>query len=213
MKKLISMSLYGNSDMYTKGAIENAKLVPKIFPGWTMRLYCENNTNINKFKKLGCEIVFKPRSKLHSGMFWRFIAAWDKEVERVIFRDTDSRLNIKEAEAVKAWEKSGMDAHCMKDHPHHTQFPMLGGMWGIKCGVLPRRLLKEILRNCRRDQKRILDMRWLRDKVHPLIKDSLLRHSSIKSNWPSVPFPTHPEYDGFVGQQYDDEENGIWPSK
>ena len=210
-KKIISISLYGNASMYYNGLVANAKLAPEIFPGWTMRVYCEKTLDMTELQELGCEIVYKPSSKIHSGMFWRFIAAWD-DAERAIFRDADSRLNVKEAEAVKAWEQSGLDAHEMKDHPHHSILPMSGGMWGIKCGVLPRSLLQEVLRICRRGCKRIVDMRWLRDKVHPLIKDSLLRHSSVPTKWPSVPFPTHPEYKGFCGQQYDEKDNPIWPN-
>ena len=211
-KKIISMSLYGDSSVYIDGAIINAELAPKIFPGWTMRVYCDASAAvIDKLKKLKCEIVIKPQSKLHSGMFWRFIAAWDEKAERVIFRDADSRLNVKEAAAVKAWEKSGRDAHCMKDHLHHRSLPLSGGMWGIKCGVLSRQLLKNVLLCCRMPQKRIMDMWWLRDRVHPLVKGSLLRHSSVDSKWPSIPFPAHPEYEGFVGQQHDDEGDPIWP--
>ena len=96
-KKIISFSLYGNSPIYLNGIITNAKLVPKIFPKWIMRVYCEaDKFDISPLQKLGCEIIFKPCSILHSGMFWRFLAAWDEEAERVIFRDADSRLNKKE---------------------------------------------------------------------------------------------------------------------
>lgn len=65
---------------------------------------------------------------------------------------------------------------------------------------------------CRIRQDRVLDMRWLRDKVHPLIEKSLLRHSSVPTKWPSVRFPRHKKYEGFVGQQYDGEGNPIWPN-
>ena len=105
------MSLYGDSPVYLKGAVANAKLARKIYSKWTMRIYCETfNYDMNIFRKLDCEIVAKPKSKLHSGMFWRFLAAWDVEAERVIFRDADSRLNLKEAAAVRAWEESGLDS-------------------------------------------------------------------------------------------------------
>jgi len=144
-------------------------------------------------------------------MFWRFLAAWDPEAERVLFRDADSRFNIREKACVEAWEKSGLNAHCMKDHLHHAGLPIFGGMWGIKCRVLPYELKKEVLIKSKQNQKRVADMYWLQDKVHPLIENSLLRHSSVPTKWPSVPFPIHPKYKGFVGQQYDQEGNQIWP--
>ena len=198
--------------MYKKGLQANIELLPEIYPDWIIRIYSDSEKLfLDEFEKQGCEIIIKPLSNIHSGMFWRFLAAWDDEAERVIFRDCDSRFNVKEAEAVKAWEKSDLDAHCMHDHPHHESIPIFGGMWGIKCGVLPRDLLQDTLKQCRLPQKRIQDMYWLRDKVHPIIKNSLLRHSSVRTKWAYVPFPTHSEYDGFVGQQYNEKGNPICP--
>ena len=55
-------------------------------------------------------------------------------------------------------------------------------------------------------------MKWLAAHVHPLVADSTLRHSSVPLmtlDW--VPFPEHVSYDGFVGQQFDDEGKAIWP--
>jgi len=214
VKKLISMSLYGSDPMYLRGAIANAELLPKIFPGWTLRIYCcVHDMNVTCLENLDCEIVTESRSKLHSGMFWRFKAAWDDTVERVLFRDADSRFNVKEAAAVKAWEKSGLDAHCMKDHPHHSRLPMSGGMWGIKTGVLPPEMFYEVLKMCRQRQRRIKDMHWLRDRVHPLIRYSLLRHSSVPTKWAHTNFPRHPKFEGFVGQQHDRKGEPIWPDK
>lgn len=210
--KIISMSLYGNGPVYTKGAIANAHLLPEIYPDWTLRIYCcVHDNDITELQKLGCEIYAMSRTRLHSGMFWRFLAAWDKEAERVIFRDADSRFNVREAAAVKAWEGSGTVAHCISDHPHHRILPMSGGMWGIKCGFLPEKLYRTTLVMSRRRQPRVSDMHFLRDHIHPLVKNSLLRHSSVPSKWPSVPFPPHPTFNGFVGQQHHEDGSPIWP--
>jgi len=211
-KKLMSMSVYGTDPMYVHGALKNAELVHDVFPGWTLRIYYERSTvDPEPFRKLGCETAEQARSRIHSGMFWRFLAAWDTVAERAIFRDSDSRLNVREAAAVRDWEESGLDAHCMKDHPHHSCLPMSGGMWGIKCGVLPMSLLTEVKQLCRRPTHRIVDMRWLRDRVHPLIEGSLLRHSSVDTPWPHASFPQHAPYHGFCGQQYDGSDRAIWP--
>ena len=35
------MSLWGTDDLYCLGAIENARLVGSIYPGWTLRVYCD----------------------------------------------------------------------------------------------------------------------------------------------------------------------------
>lgn len=213
MKKIISFSVYGNGAMYNQGMIDNAKLAPEIYPGWTVRIYCGPKVTCKKkLLELDCEVVEMHNSLMHEGMFWRFYAAWDTSAERVIFRDSDSRLNVREAEAVKAWEKSGMKAHAMHDHPHHCNLPFSGGMWGIKVGVLPESIEKITRTWGRQAQKRVKDMRFLNEYVYPLVKDSTLHHSSqVLKKWKFKPFPPHDYYDGFVGQQYDDMGKPIWP--
>lgn len=212
-KKLISMSLYGNRPMYLNGAIRNAQLLPDIFPGWILRIYCSDDTDTHQLEALGCEIKKMGTSHLHSGMFWRFLAAWDEDAERVLMRDADSRLNIRDAACVQDWEDSENIAHCIMDHPHHSSFPMSGGMWGIRSGALtlPFKIKEVLERSIKLKQKRVADMKFLSRYVHPSVEDSLLRHSSVETKWPSLPFPSHEPYDGFVGQQYDDEDMPIWP--
>jgi hypothetical protein len=41
-----------------------------------------------------------------AGMFWRFLVAEDDAVDRYIVRDSDSRLNAREAAAVAEWMAS-----------------------------------------------------------------------------------------------------------
>lgn len=211
MTRLVSMSLYGNASMYSLGAVANAKLLPEIYPGWKMRIYCDRTMDTRELESLGCEIKKMSASRQHSGMFWRFFPAWEKGIERVIFRDADSRFNVRESAAVKAWENSGKIAHCMHDHKHHRGLPISGGMWGIKAGYLFDYLLKEIVDMSNHPQKRVIDMRYLAKNIHPLIEKSLLRHSSVKLKWPNCRFPKHPEFNGFVGQQHDSNGESFWP--
>ena len=42
-KKVISFSLWGTTPMYTVGAVKNAELAPKIYPGWICRFYVSND--------------------------------------------------------------------------------------------------------------------------------------------------------------------------
>jgi hypothetical protein len=39
--KVISFSLYGDRELYTVGAVINAELVHKIYPGWVARFYVD----------------------------------------------------------------------------------------------------------------------------------------------------------------------------
>ena len=45
MKKIISYSLFGNNKYYLEGAVTNAEMVEKIFPGWKCRFYIDHNVN------------------------------------------------------------------------------------------------------------------------------------------------------------------------
>jgi len=203
--------------MYLNGAVRNASLARRVYPGWTVRIYCEDKTcpkTISRLSDLGCEIIPMGVSIGHAGMLWRFLAAWEPNMRYCIFRDSDSRLNNKEAAAVKAWIDSGLDAHCMHDHPHHARLPMFGGMWGIKGGILQGHC--PLIRHFKRDLPRVGDMRLLNKYVLPNVRNSLLRHASVKClpEWGSTePFPSfkgEKDWIGFVGQQYDGNGQAIW---
>ncbi len=210
--KLISMSCYGSKSMYLDGAIENAKLLSDIYPGWKLRVYCDSVVIGRKLKGLGCQVITMGKSKGHSGMLWRFLPAWEKGIERVIFRDTDSRFNVREAAAVQAWIESKREAHCMHDHKHHGCLPIFGGMWGVVGSFLrnPNPLVPRMDRKLKQGD----DMRLLAKYILPQIHNRTLRHSSVptKKQWGEArAFPEHDSYTGFVGQQFDNKGRGIWP--
>jgi len=210
---VLSFSLYGNNSKYLRGMLANALLAPKIYPGWLVVVFCEGRNNHLELTRAGCHVVGMGESKGHSGMMWRFLAAWEPGIERVCFRDADSRLNVREKAAVDEWLESGLDAHCMHDHPCHCSLPLFGGMWGVKGGVLSEpcpfvRYSKVYLNHGD-------DMRLLDKFVLPQIRSSLLRHSSVglPVQWGKYkPFPEHPEWKGFVGQQHDAAGNPVWPN-
>jgi hypothetical protein len=201
--KIISASLYGNCPTYTVGAIENAKLVSAIYPGWVFRLYVKSvpADTLSRLSDLGCQVVEMDWG-LESGTFWRFLAASDEETERAIFRDCDSRINVREAAAVSAWIDSGKSCHVMRDHVHHCAphsiHPIFAGMWGVVGG---RIRMYDLIREWRHfgngAPAHCDDQDFLKEKVWPLVRDSCCIHDY------SNPFPSHPPYDGFVGQRFD----------
>jgi hypothetical protein len=130
-KKIISFSIWGSNPKYAEAAYENLLLQPTIYPGWTCRFYIDNSVPNDVVKKLenDAEIVMMPKSDGNYGLFWRFEPLKDTTIERFIVRDTDSRLNIREAAAVKEWEESGLEFHIMRDNPMHNAY-ICGGMWG-----------------------------------------------------------------------------------
>jgi len=131
-KKIISFAVWGSNPKYADSAILNLKLQPEIYPGWTCRFYVDDTVPehvLTTLKNFGAEAVRMPKSDGNYGLFWRFEPLKDTTIERFIVRDTDSRLNIREASAVKEWEESGKEFHIMRDHPMHNAY-ICGGMWG-----------------------------------------------------------------------------------
>jgi hypothetical protein len=132
MKKIISFSVWGANPKYVEAAYQNLLLQPEIYPDWICRFYMDETVPSSLRTKLeegGAEIVMMPPSDGNYGLFWRFEPLKDTTIERFIVRDSDSRLNIREAAAVKEWEESGKEFHIMRDHPQHGA-KICGGMWG-----------------------------------------------------------------------------------
>jgi len=133
VRQVISFSVYGKDPKYLVGAVKNAKLAREYFPTWETVFYVSDKMSIDLLSELiqiGGKIHLKPEPNNSSGMFWRFIEAANIENERVIFRDTDSRLTARDAVAVQAWIESGKSLHIIRDHPMHNA-PLLGGLWGV----------------------------------------------------------------------------------
>jgi hypothetical protein len=144
------------------------------------------------------------------GMFWRFFTANIDDCEYVIFRDTDSRLSIREKIAVDEWIDSSKSIHVMRDHPYHRipcgndRLGILGGMWGIKGNVIPivemiKRFKLSNVHNYGNDQK------FLRD-VYNLFKNDRTTHDEFFEN---KPFPIKRENGRFVGERIDINENPV----
>jgi hypothetical protein len=141
MKKIISFSLWGDKPIYTVGAISNAKLAQKIYPGWICRFYIHRSSipaNIIQEleKQPNVELVDMPEDIGWSGMFWRFYPATENDVSIMLSRDCDSRLSIREKACVDTWLKyEDKKVMTIRDTCLH-QSQMMGGLWAVKDGFL-----------------------------------------------------------------------------
>ncbi|EFC38164.1 predicted protein [Naegleria gruberi] len=207
-KFVVSYGLYGGDPKYTTGAIRNAELVRYIYPGWVCRFYHDNTVPKNvltQLEELGAELINVANDGMSGGiggMFWRFLVAGDETVDRYIVRDSDSRLNAREAAAVEEWIESGYPVHSMRDHLGHDA-PMNGGMWGGVKGAIPD-IIAKIKAWPNRDQF-WMDMNFLAKDIWPLIKDKTLSHDSVVcTKYPnSKSFPTRRIAKEHVGQVFD----------
>jgi hypothetical protein len=113
-------------------------MAPAVYPGWTVRVYYNSSVPLPvlyELRGLDVEVVDMSSSPLPA-MQWRFLPMDDAEVSHFIVRDADSRLSVRERDAVKEWMQSGRAFHMMRDHPHH-RLQFMGGMWGATGGAVP----------------------------------------------------------------------------
>ena len=132
-KKIISFSIWGNKSLYLDGAIANAQMQPDFYPGWKCRFYYDDTVPvsvISDLKKYDVELIHMGETVDCLGLYWRFRPMFDdKNIERFIVRDTDSKFTIRETTAVNEWIESGLPFHIMRDNESHG-VPILGGTWG-----------------------------------------------------------------------------------
>lgn len=192
-RRIVSFSLWGNAPQYTVGAIENARLVSEVYPGWTCRVHHDDSVPADVLAALaeaGAELAaMEPGSGPTQGLFWRFLVADDPTVSHFLCRDADSRVNQRERAAVDAWLDSGLPFHVMRDHILHTDL-MLAGMWGGRAGLLPP-LAPLIREAARAGGDRVRDQRFLARHVWPLIAPRCLVHDSAHPGH-GTPFPDVP---------------------
>lgn len=200
--KIISFCLYGTDPLYVAGMKENIRLAPLMYPGWQVRIYTDLDLTDEPFKQPHVRVVKMKKFNGHSGMFARFLAVTDPEAEYVIFRDADSRLNVREKAAVDEWIASGKEVHVMRDHDHHANWIALGGMFGLKCKMHIANALPGEIKKWPRHTEKLDDMRLLADLfVKSNASSCWMHHSSVPTPHPYArPFPPHPEYKGYVGE-------------
>lgn len=206
MKKLICFSLWGDNPKYTIGAIRNAELIKTVYPGWKARFYCGTSVPqsiISELLKLNSEVIVMSVPGDWSGMFWRFEAIAEPDVEVMLSRDTDSRLSVREAKAVNQWLSTDKLFHVMRDHPEHNT-EILGGMWGVRKPLLQD--IKQLLEAYKKGDFWQVDQNFLREIVWPRVAHTVCTHDPF---FLKVPFPSSRQNLEFVGEVYDEKGNTV----
>ncbi|MFZ2167327.1 MAG: hypothetical protein WAV50_00485 [Minisyncoccia bacterium] len=132
--KLITFSLFGNQEIYCKGAVENARLAQELYPGWVARFYIADDVPeayIRQIAAHGAQVVRCERKNAYDGLLWRFRTLTEDDIEVWVSRDCDSRLSPREKAAVDEWLATNKSLHVMRDAYNHT-YPIMAGMFGIQ---------------------------------------------------------------------------------
>ena len=199
---LIAFSLFGGKAKYCETAILNAIEQPRLYPGWRCVFYVDASvpaTVIERLKHQGAlvELVSPEMAARWPGPMWRFMAYDRPGVHRVIFRDADSVITSREANAVAAWLHSGRHFHVMRDAPTHTEL-MLAGCWGAVVGAMPPMAqLVDVFLQRPLESRHFADQYFLREFVWPYAKQSLIQHDSMFGFLAAAPFPDGPQPEGW----------------
>ena len=189
--KVVSFCLYGTQRHYQTGAIRNVELCKQVYPGWEIWIYASPTIPKNiltELKDKGATILLVEDNDGPFFMNYRFFPPADERVEYAIFRDTDSRVDEREAAAVNEWIKEGTGLHIMRDHPWHgpsaLHHMMLGGMWGVKGDKL--RDVKDLLLPRRIPCNHGYDQYLITAFIYPRFINDKTVHDEIfeKKPWP-----------------------------
>lgn len=223
-KNVIAYSLWGEKPIYWFGALRNIELAQKYYPGWISRFYIDRNCKSELIKTIKGDnvevILVDPNSmnntqnwQTHSfqGMFWRFWASEEEDVDVFLSRDCDSRLSERESNAVSEWLSSDKLFHIMRDHPYHTT-PILGGMWSCRGGIMKKINLSErILRWANQNNGNYnfgVDQDFLARVIYPIVVNYSMEHSEFNIRFVGEirPFPTIRSNFEFVGDVFDEND-------
>jgi hypothetical protein len=202
----VSFSLWGNQPIYNVGTIRNAELMKTIYPDWKMIVYYDNTVPSETIDKLvELDVVVKDMTGTDIyGMFWRFFAHDESDCQYSVFRDADARLTKREKLAVDEWINSGKSIHVMRDHPAHripygnSGLGILGGMWGIKSGIIP---LIDLINKYPKSKERQYgnDQTFLKT-IYSIFQDDRYTHDEFFEN---KPFPIKRNHGEFIGSRID----------
>ena len=206
---VISFCLWGSAPKYTLGALRNAELAGRVYPGWRCRFHVAASVPLDivaGLRERGAEVVPRPEPGDNRAMLWRALPLLDPAVGAMIARDTDSRLGLRAQQAVAEWLASGRSFHIMRDHPLHTT-EILGGMWGARAGAIPG--LARLLERDGHEDRHGADQRFLARHVYPLVRaDAWVHDEFLFYDRDAHPFPSPRVGSEFVGEVIDENEQG-----
>lgn len=183
--------------------IQNAWLMPRIYPGWECHVWVGDDITLTLAQillDLGCTLHTMGRG-WKQRMFYRFLIHDEPGVERYLIRDADSRISAREARCVEEWIASGKACHSIHDHPYHIR-PLQGGMFGIWRSALNwpgNRTMHERIAAWANDDRWGRDEEFLHAEIWPLVRGSCFEHGHehpIVERDPNDP-------GAFIGEIYD----------
>lgn len=211
--KVFSFCLYGSKPKYITGMHENIKTISAVFPDWKIVIYYEEETtDITPFQVYSNVILRKGEYKGNQMMLDRFKPIDDPDVEVMMVRDSDSRVNERDEWCIREFMRSPKLFHIIRDHPYHTSL-IMGGLWGIKKGLFPRFLkMDRLIKVYTSENPNIqgFDQHFLSNIIYPKVMMHALFHGCVKmhpsENITLIPIKSRHM---FCGQAIEINEEGL----
>ena len=179
MKQIISYSLYGKDMRFLVGAIKNAELAQRFFPGFTCRYYYGKSVPRWVLSTLlvfpHVELIKVDDDENSISRTWRFMAMADEDVDVVLSRDVDARLSLREAEAHQEFMDSKFNFHIIRDHPTGHNYVISAGMFAMKTQAYGNLMHKMLLSHNFRDEY-MADQNFLASAIYPQVSNDCLIH-------------------------------------
>ena len=225
MINVISFCLWGDEPRYNIGLIKNIELAKKYYVDWECWCYI-HEPSVNKdfinglYEYNNVKVIIKTDFPIRNlrFMLWRIEPINHPDVNYLIARDTDTRIQPREVMAVQEWLDSGKSLHIMRDHFQH--YPkILGGMFGIRCNKELKEInwiekVEEFYKKYGYDEN---DQHFLEQTLYKTYVDDRIIHDEIKlfEGKECKQYPIPFERNGnFVGCYiYEDESNNKNNSK
>jgi len=219
LTKVVSFAVWGDNPIYTVGAIKNADLVAKHYPEFEAWFSVGKSVPEDIIAELEARpntmVIRKDGPEDQTATMWRFQFGEDEGVDTLLSRDADSRIELREVEAVREWLESPYEFHVMRDHPWHN-VPILAGMFGARGDALYR--VSKWSKIYTAHDYYQTDQTFLAQYIYPTVMTSTLAHDEYFYYESELnpdqrrPFPS-PRIDGqFCCQGYDENDNLRFPS-
>ena len=205
VKKIISLSVWGNDPRYIVGANRQYALAKQFYPGWEFRIYTDDK---HKFVNLTDANIIEVADGTY-GMYWRFRAMFEDENNIVIVRDSDSRITFREAMAVSQWLDSDKKFHTFRDHEAHFEFPIIGCAFGYK-GKFATPVLNLMNSYTEKLNYYVGDQVFLKDVIWPLVEEDAMIHCMKEGWFKETRTQLANPYD-FCGNGYDENDMPMYP--
>ncbi|MDI9334237.1 MAG: hypothetical protein QM533_07645 [Cytophagales bacterium] len=182
--RVVAYSLYGSEPLYGEGAVLNAQAIRELLPSWEMRVYHDDSVSphlLGRLREAGAQtFAVTDLGIAHwPGTFWRFYVLNDPHIERVLFRDADSLISLREVSLIDEWLQSPYPFHVMRDWYTHVEL-ILAGLWGAYAPFLAHMptwiehyLAHEMEHDSHDDQIFLAKYIWPRICQHTLLHDSV----------------------------------------